>query len=222
MRRQMLDRVVIPMCKMLPSADVVVRNDRPDRRDTRDGMGFLTSLYGLRMQVEVMAEGIRPLRAPSSLPEPKLITITLREAEHWPGRNSNTEAWAQVARELERGYRVVVVRDTLRALEPLEGIETDPSASCFLEQRAALYCSAECNLFVNNGPAWFALALDAPVLMLKPTVERVQRSCSLDYFESCGIPFGGQIPGSPPHQRIVWADDTADEILTAFEGFMGQ
>jgi hypothetical protein len=91
-----------------------------------------------------------------------------------------------------------------------------------LEFRANLYRSAECNLFVSNGPAWFALALDAPVLMLKPTVEGLMSTCSASYFRDCGLPEGGQIPGSPAYQRIVWAPDTRANIVAAFDAYMAE
>src|SRR5262245_34722595 len=57
------------------------------------------------------------------------VTITLREAEHVPYRNSNLAAWAKFAREIEdAGEHVIVVRDTAKAMEPLGGLNTIPAA----------------------------------------------------------------------------------------------
>jgi len=220
-RQAMLDRVALPMARMLLGATVEVCDERPTWRTLPErSIGFLSRLHGLRMQVEMMRRGIRPLRPKIPLPrDPELVTITLREAEHWTQRNSNVADWCRVARLIaDRGYRVVVIRDTLRAGEPLPGIETSPVASRDLERRATLYREAAVNLGVSGGPLWFALALDAPTLIFRPASVGHPAS-SLDYIAACGIEPGGQIPGAPPYQRLVWADDTAADILAAFDDF---
>ncbi len=220
-RRLMLDRVALPMARMLPSADVVLRTDRPERRGCPPGsIGYMTRLYGLKVQVEMMRRGIRPLRPKMPLPrDPELVTITLREADHWPGRNSNLPEWRRAAELIEaRGYHVVVIRDTRMANVPFHGFTTSPVASRQLERRATLYREAAVNLGANGGPLWFALALDARTMIFRPTAKGHPAS-SLDYLAACGIPMGGQIPGAPAYLRLVWADDTADEILAAFDDF---
>jgi hypothetical protein len=221
MREQMRDRVAAPMCNMMPCTSVKIAEFRP-KVPNPGSIGFAQSLYGLRVHVDALRRGIRPLRAPLTLrTKPKQVTITLRESEHWPERNSNANAWLEAALEIRlRGYDVMVVRDSARADAQFGDFATSPPASRDLEKRAQLYGSSACNLFVNNGPAWFALALDAPVLMLKPTVEGLMRTCSAGYFRECGIEPGGQIPGSPKYQRIEWAEDRADAIVTGFERFM--
>ena len=223
-RQAMLDKVAAPMARMLPSAkEVAIWTKRPQRKADWS-IGWMLSLYGLRLQVECMREGIRPLCSVEPwTQDPSLVTITLREAAHWPERNSNVQAWVEAAKRIEYlGFNVVVVRDTLHcdADEFLPEVVQSFQASTVLECRARLYRSAACNLVVNNGPAWFAIALDAPVLMLKPTVEGVMRTCSAAYFQECGIPPGGQIPGAPDYQQIAWQDDTADNIVAAFQKFM--
>ncbi len=229
-RQKMLDQVVAPMARMLPNASVALWRGSARPKPEADSIGYMCWLYGLKLQVECMKEGIRPLRPAVELPRDNaLVTITLREAQHWSQRNSNVPAWVEAAKQISRkGYRVIVIRDTLLADQKIEGIETSASASWDLTTRAQLYRSASCNLFVNNGPAWFAMAVDAPVLMLRPVFEgqlrnvngAVSNACTSRYFAECGIPAGGQIPNSPNHQRIVWEDDATDKILAAFEGFM--
>lgn len=95
------------------------------------------------------------------------MTITLREAEHWPERNSNVPEWLAAGKQIaDRGFDVIFVRDNFKIDEPLPGVGTFPAAARHLNSRADLYAMAACNMFVGNGPAWFALALDVPVLML--------------------------------------------------------
>ncbi len=226
-RRRMLDKVALPMCRMLPNTTVQVTGDRPNYQDIRfangQPIGFLSNLYGTKLFVECIQQGIRPLRVSDYLIDPELVTITLREAEHWPSRNSNVSEWSKAAREISKlGYRVVIVRDTLCAELPLEDLETANFISYDLKARASLYRSSVCNLFVNNGPAWFAMALDAPVLMLKPVVDGVMNTCSTRFFESCGIKRGCSITGAPEYQQIVWEDDTVDNIMRAFQEYMNR
>jgi hypothetical protein len=223
-RTRIFHNVALPMARMLPSAvSVSVLND-PLQRSEEGSIGKGCRLYGLAVQVQSMRDGVRPLRPPEDLPRnPKLVTITLREAEHWPQRNSNVPAWIEAARAIQaQGFEVVIIRDTLKAGEPVEGLNVSRAAAWDLIARAQLYRSAVCNLGVSNGPMWFALALDAPVLMLKPTVENLMRTCSAGYFRECGIEPGGQIPGSPKYQQIVWQDDSAANIEPAFDAFMQQ
>jgi hypothetical protein len=220
-RTRMLHQVALPMARMLPNlSELTVRRDRVAQHEPKS-IGLTCRLYGTRLFLECIREGIRPLRPHEDLKlDHSLVTITLREAEHWEPRNSNIPEWIAAAKEIERrGYRVVIVRDTLRAGEPLEDLTINKSAAWDLIARAQLYRSAACNLFVNNGPAWFAMALDAPVLMVKPTVEGLMRTCSESYFRECGLAFGTQIDESVSYQHIAWCEDTCAEILTAFDKF---
>jgi hypothetical protein len=220
-RREMLFRVAIPMAQLLPRASVKLCEERPPN-PAPHSIGWQQSLYGLRLQVDCMGEGIRPLRPPyAAARDPRLVTMTLREAEHWPQRNSNVEEWRRAGEIIAaRGFDVVVVRETRFADMPLGTLPIDAHAARDIGARAALYRSAVCNMFVSNGPAWFALALDAPVLMLKPTTENLMATCSADYFRRCGIERCGQIPGAPSWQWIDWRPDSCDAIVDAFASFM--
>lgn len=220
-RREMLLRVAVPMAQLLPRASVALRDDRP-AHPAPHSIGWQQSLYGLRLQIDCMNEGIRPLRPLCEAPrDRRLVTMTLREAEHWPQRNSSVEQWRAAGEIIAaRGFDVVVVRETRFAGMPLGTLRIDAPAARDLDARAALYRSAACNMFVSNGPAWFALALDAPVLMLKPTTENLMGTCSADYFRSCGVERGGQLPGAPSWQRIDWRADTCGAIVDAFASFM--
>lgn len=221
-RRALLDRVVVPMCELLPGASVRVAETR--EAPVAGSIGHGEYRIGTAVQVEAMRKGVRPLDAGVPVAfEPELVTITLRECEHWPERNSNLQGWMSFARNARRkGYRVVVVRDTLKADEPFGECITSPEASRDLHARARLYEAAVCNLFVNNGPAWLSLALDARTLIVKPTVEGAGPCFGKDYFRRCGIAPGGEIPGAPSWQKIAWATDLDINIWAAFEAFMAE
>jgi hypothetical protein len=221
-RIKMLQCVVVPMMRMLPSVRSVHTLEK--RQILDEYYGFDHGIYGLKVQIDAMSRGIRPLRPPVGLiDQPKnLVTVTLRDAPHWYQRNSNRPEWLDACNGIRNlGYEVLIIPDTFSNRDHVFGdhnIYWD--AADDLDVRARIYKSAVCNLFVSNGPAWFALALDVSVLMVKPITENLMKTCSAEYFESCGIPIGGQIPSSPAYQRLAWVDDTADNILTSFFEYM--
>jgi hypothetical protein len=214
-------RIALPMARLLPSCRSV--RLLPNRDGLTDVFGFGHVLHGLRFQASANAAGVRPLRPYlKRTPISRLVTITLREAEHWPERNSNVAAWLEAAIEIKRrGYDVVVIRDTLHGSDGLPAVACDPRAPFDLHYRAELYASATVNLGVSNGPLWMALAMDLPVVMLRPVCERSGGMASAQQFASCGIRRGGQMPGAPDWQRLVWTDDSSGEILAAFNDFIG-
>ncbi|XUM25121.1 hypothetical protein ACRAVF_33850 (plasmid) [Bradyrhizobium oligotrophicum S58] len=215
-REDLLARVVLPLFRMLPGAVV--------ERGAVDGFGAGHYTIPWSYFVRCMGKGIRPLRPAQRIaPDRRLVTITLREAEHWPERNSNVPEWLAAAKAIEaNGFDVLIIRDSLRAHEQIDGHTTFPDASLDLDWRGAIYRAAVCNLFVSNGPAWFAMACDAPVLVLKPTCEALGACYDSAWFQSCGIAPGGQFPNAPRYHRIAWAQDDCAAIVAAFDGFMTQ
>ena len=221
-RAAMLRDVVIPMCELLPSCVSVEQFARNNRGVTsKPVIGVGQSLYGLSRMVTAIAAIGRPLRAKLKPRNSKLVTITLRECEHWPARNSNVKEWLAAASTIQNlGFHVTFVRDSYQAGSRFNLFPIHATASSDLHARASLYSSAFCNLFVSNGPAWLAIALDAPVLMLKPTTESLGGCYGGGYLASCGLSPNTQLPNSPIYQRIVWQDDNAANIVVAFESFV--
>ncbi len=220
-RQRMRDRVAKPICRLLPSVvSVEVAANRLSH--PVDGFGAGRAVYGMYRQVNAMRDGIRPLRSPQPRyrPNSRLVTMTLRECEHWPERNSQVGDWVATARWLETdGWEVIVVRDTLTAREKLGECSTDALAAENISARARLYASAAVNMFISNGPAWLALALDVPVLMLRPTNDLLRGPFGSEAFKANGVDYGGQIPGAPDYQRLAWVDDTAENIMAAFHAY---
>lgn len=219
-RQMMFDNVVRPMASMLP-----VLADRPvyaRERVEGESLGFDAACYGLTKFVAAMRETGPTLRPPAAERFSNLLTITLRESPHWPERNSNLNEWLGAADALKAGgYRVVFVRDVLaREASAFDRFETDHRAASDLVVRARLYASAFCNLFVSNGPAWFAMALGVPALIFRPANDlSPNRAAHVSHLTQSGIRPGGQVPGSLPTQRLVWAHDTRDQIVRAVAEF---
>lgn len=153
------------------------------------------------------------------------VTITLRELDRDPQRNSNLVAWHRFARYLRsRGENVVIVRDTAKADAPFyrDGYEyrTCPRASTNLQIRAALYECAKVNLFVANGPAALALFGSRPWLCFTEIFDddHAHLPSTRSFWRSAiGVEPGEQYPWSQPDQRIVWAKDNYDNIVAAWE-----
>ncbi len=148
------------------------------------------------------------------------VTITLREAAVQPFRNSNIEAWFRFAQYLRsQGEKVVFVRDTARAHDPVDGFKTCPEASIDLHWRLALYEVAKTNLFVSNGPGGLSLFCNYPWLMfLKPEDQTYEYEPNTPNFwrDNIGVEMGSQFPWCRPDQRMVWMADDYENLVQAW------
>lgn len=150
------------------------------------------------------------------------VTITLREADEWPHRNSNVEAWLKFANDLKaKGERVVFVRDTAKAYEPpIDGFEDCPAASTDLHMRGALYQLAKMNFFVANGPIMLAVYGHVNYrvfLNLQPDGHAYMADTPRFWREKNGVEPGGQFPWVLPNQLIVWSEDRYEAISASWE-----
>lgn len=153
----------------------------------------------------------------------KLVTLTLREYETHPERNSHIEEWAKFAQELNKDkYVPVVIRDTYKCLEPLpacfNGIEVFPIAAINLQMRFALYSRAFVNMGLNTGPAtlFYFIPETPAVIFIKildqyPAVSR-ETMAKLGLFENENAFFR-----SSEDHVLFWGEDTAENIMTSFE-----
>lgn len=151
------------------------------------------------------------------------VTITLREASHWTHRNSNIEAWLKFAAELmAKGEEVIFIRDTYKAIEPLPGFCSCPSAAWNPGLRLALYEQAKCNLVTSNGPSGLCLWSQAPYLYfanLKPDVRAYAANSPAWWLKSNGLVPGEQWPWALPTQRMVWKTDDYSNLCEAWERY---
>lgn len=220
-RKQMLDQIVLPMAKLLPSCVGVVLETNGTEH-CREYFGYGQRKYGFPFLFEAARKGVYPLHE-NNLPEPEpYITITLREASYWPTRNSNLAEWMKVAKALRSlGWRVVIVRDTQRAEESFGEFEIAADASRDILVRASLYGGAAMNLFINNGPAWLCLFMGAPCMIFKMTSP--DAPCVNDEFLSQhGFKRGAAWPNLRPMQSVEWGQDDAQVILSAVERMFDQ
>lgn len=217
------DRVLVPLCRLLPSARSV--EVAPDRGVFSAEWGLGEYCVGLKNILAALRAGMRPLRALRPMMKSRrLVTFTLRQATHHPLRNSRSEEWYQAAMALHAsGWHVSVLRDACAAgaAPAFEYVYfASPEASVDLSTRADLYASAALNVGICNGPMWMSVFMDAPTLMLRPTTNAAGGCYDDAYYEQMGLPRGSQLPGSPPHQRLAWCDDACANIVREVEGML--
>ncbi len=136
------------------------------------------------------------------------VTITTREATHWPIRNSNMTAWSMAANWLkEQGYKVVWVPDA-------ESIDAN-LYSFDLDMRVALYEGAVVNLGINNGPMMILPYINARHIIFKMVTESVTWTTRA-FHEKWGTKEGDQ-PGGLG--KFIFDPDDYATILSELELF---
>ena len=152
----------------------------------------------------------------------KPITITLREALEQPERNSNIESWHKFATYLkERGYYPLIIRDTIKANEPFFGFNIYPRASTNAYIRLALYKQALVNMLCSNGPVGWVNYSGAPFIQFKQLQTGTGHVQPVGWVTQDHLCTGEQYPWSASDQRLIWLDDTFENIVSEFEKFIG-
>lgn len=223
-RQQFLDMVMRPALELVGAVEEPVISP----------MACWHPTYTLKPVVEMVKAGasVPKLRAPDHAIAEVVgwlfdhdirkapITITLRESEHWPQRNSRVLNWMRLANHLKAlGESVVFVRDTAKVDEIMSWPYCSyPLAATDVLVRAALYSQAKCNLFTSNGPAALALFSDVPFLIFEPLKVADYVPSSDEWFlANHGIARGTQYPWLRPDQRIIWEADSYPAIREAWD-----
>lgn len=219
-REGMYYRVLVGLCRLLPST----RNIQMFRNRTEvKGDHFFPEDYQVNQPTcrygqyfaQFATPVLRSTVAASLFVERRYtkpyVTITLREASHWPSRNSNRGAWERVAQWLEeRGYQVVWVPDA-----------ESPDANLFsydVDMRLALYERAVVNLGINNGPTNMLPYTNAKWLMFKLVTEDVPWTTRA-FHEKWGNKEGDQ-PGG--RGRMIFETDDYEIIIPELERFFAK
>lgn len=219
-RESMLHRICVSGARLLPSVrNIYVQtrrshiegdvfppdwtNDRPrfcyGPRFQRNGYKCLAATQAARDEVN------------RRFPHP-YTTITLREAEYWPKRNSNREAWDKAADWLWReGAPAVVVPDTHG--RGILGREELAPAAWDVDLRLALYEGAVLNLGVQNGPMallMFALEKCPYIIFQKP--DEASPGTQEAFMAAQGIKHGDQWTDNG---WTLWEEDSPENVLRA-------
>lgn len=187
---------------------------------------LLTELGEPGEEIGVLRSSVQGLRyverwLASRLKGRRLVTITIRDYNFMPSRNSNLEAWASFARRLDvTQYLPVFVLDTERTLDtlpaPLAGFEIFREASWNLWLRMALYEVSYLNLGVNNGPLFMCVHNARTRVLIFKIVTPSAPQTTEELMATLGFKIGGQIPFATPFQRLVWENDNLETIEREF------
>lgn len=142
------------------------------------------------------------------------VTITIREQAIKAPRNSNIPAWIEVAGWLkDRGLDPLFVPDTAHPDRDF-GFDSYKPASQDVDLRLALYEQASLNLGVNNGPMALCSFSKNPYRIFKMQTEACPET-SAAFLKANSFPVGAQFPWKTADQRVIWEDDTAENIIGA-------
>jgi hypothetical protein len=210
-REGMLYRVIVGMARLLPSIrnieilkarrPVVSDNIFPDGYTIRNpsrhyGHGYAASATSILRSTAAAKEFIKRRQSKP------YMTITLREASHWPTRNSNKFAWRRAAKFIEKnGYEVVWIPDA-----------ESQQANVFsfdLDMRLALYEGAVTNLGVNNGPMMILPYTSANYIVFKLVTEGIPWT-EKEFHEKWGSKEGDQPDG---RGRWIFGPDDYETII---------
>lgn len=120
-------------------------------------------------------------------------TVTLRNTERDPGRNSDRQVWLDFAAAIG----AIVIND----------YEETP---IHLHDRIALYASAQMNFFTQNGPGALCSFTNYPMMMFDAVK-------SASTYNRMGIEYGAQPPWHLSNQRMVWELATPESLHRHFE-----
>jgi len=227
-RRGMLWRICVGMARLLPS----VRNiDVKDRRWNVSGNVFPVGyeqtspkshyatayLKNAEPMLKASAYATKQVRARFNRP---YATITLREADHWPDRNSNKWEWVKVANWLKsQNIQPVIVPDSGGTGLSNFGEYAEFQAAAFdIDLRCALYEGACINLGVLNGPMSLIPYLNARYLICNVVVETAIATTT-EFLRSHGFEKGDSFGGNG---KMVWEPDTAKMIINELQEFAVQ
>lgn len=147
--------------------------------------------YHQRDLIRLARAGVKFPRIKSVLPAgAERYTVTLRNTQRVPVRNSDAAAWREFAAEI--GARVI------------PDYEDEPLA---LHEMVALYAGAEMNFFVTNGPGLLCMLSPYPVM---------QFDLDVSPMSGYGVPYGEGYPWLLPNQLQIYESGDLPTIRKHF------
>lgn len=215
--RWRLWNIVIPACQLV-GATVELRQVRGGK-----GAHFGHSIAPLvaaaragtripQLRASDRARAIVNRRYPVDEASFRPITITMRRTGE-PARDSDRDAWQVFRRRLEdAGRRVVFINDVRDELDLDSG-----GAMLSIDLRLALYERAAMNFGVQNGPMALCQFSAAPYLQFGCGGHLREGFAEnwAKHWRDFGLAEGDQLPWAAENQRLVYAPDSAANILNS-------
>lgn len=147
------------------------------------------------------------------------VTLTVRQADFEPTRNTSNEEWAKVLLWLiQNDMSPIVIPDMESELTGrLTGLEQDfihyPAAAFSPGIRLALYELSALNLMTTGGPMVLSLFSDVPMMAFKLIVPDIACCQPQHMIKSAMTPDSNW----GERKRLYWADDTAANVIKRLE-----
>ena len=220
-RAGMFHRICVSACRLLPSVrNVHILRDREKVEGDVFPKGY-TVEHGISHYGTRYLKNIRPLTATAGAKRfvserfRNYVTITLRQSDYWPSRNSNLSAWRAAAELLNgEGITPVFVPDTEGF--DVDGFENFRDASVDIDLRLALYEGAIMNFGVSNGPMALCYLSNAPYTVFKMLDEKTPATTKA-FLEAHGLKEGESFSDNG---TLVWKDDDKETVLEAVKHFL--
>ena len=153
----------------------------------------------------------------------KPIVISLREYAYMAARNSNRQAWVRFAETFDGTDFVAVFIPDIEASMPhpdVAGAITFEPGAWNVSLRLALYEQAYLNMAIAHGPmglCWYSETARYVVFLPVGRAPQTEE----DALSDRGLDPGHDLPFARPWQRIVWEEDTLQNIFREFECMKG-
>tara|TARA_B100001059_G_scaffold189256_1_gene191900 strand:- start:27128 stop:28141 length:1014 start_codon:yes stop_codon:yes gene_type:complete len=154
------------------------------------------------------------------------VSITLRNNDFHPERNSDLNQWEKFLDQIDcSSYQPIIMRDsdTADRLLPatFEALPNFDQGLFNIPMRTALYESCALNLCVTSGTSTLGFYnKSVSILQFKIFNPKVP-TCTEEFLNANGVYIGQQWAFFSDTQRFEWCDDTAEAISTAFHSCIG-
>jgi hypothetical protein len=242
-----IERLVMSSCGLLPSCrgvslldsrcalDLTNKEYYPadyDQNAPQKCFAFKSSvdLYKQGLPIDLLKAPSKALSFVSSYLQAidtgrKVITISMREYEHEPKRNTQYEEWKQFLVWLDKSkYCPIIIRDTAKAFQlfgnELDQYEQFSMASIDVQFRLALYELSWLNLTVDTGPCALMIpSTKIAYINFKPMIEDYI-GCRPEFAENThGIACGEQALWAAKNQKYIWQAESFELLKKAFLDF---
>jgi hypothetical protein len=186
-------------------------------------------VYGIREVLRIMRQGhvLPSLKPPEAVIESilyalfgnkKTATITLRQCQYQPLRNSDLDAYQEFSAYLQQhGFHVFIIpdpeSDTLWPA-PLDDISREAVNN--VVYRACLYATCNVNFFVNSGSAALARFNHNAIFVSHKLVVEDYGSTSRAFWLGIGVVPGQQLSFLSPLQLQCWETDSLTNLTRHF------
>lgn len=162
------------------------------------------------------------------LNQSKIVTVTIRAQQYDPARNTNLEAWNDLATWLDsHKFKLVVVpdADSLYSIPYERYANLSPLIKkefCFnIQLRAALYETAFINFFVNNGPSILSTFNRKSSYVIMNFLSEGSVVTNKDQLKALGhLKYEDRLPWAKNNQKICRHPESLDTLIDQFKSFL--